>query len=377
MKSVKRSCLASLQPYAVAGVLLALAASGTAAPEGDKTAPVGRQIGYAIYDFEWALYQTPDGKKECPEGINKLGPREQFKALFPEGEGKKSIMETELTYEGEVWHPSGKIKEFPFHEAVSKVAFGLNLDGKVGATDFTSPDGVAGVDNQMYRALGCIENYRDNSSVLNFDKSFFRKNQISRMIIQLTDVDSLVNDDDVTITTYRGEDRLMNDATGNTYVPGGTQRLDTRWGKEFISQAKGKIVNGKLMTDSVDFYLPLESARDEASTWLIRGAHFSLSLTPERAEGMVAGYADIDRFYFGRNRSWSTHHLSYGQEASISLYKTLKRLADGYRDPATGENTAISSAMKLKMVQVHILPEQPARVSSLSKDGAPAGFKVN
>ena len=356
-----------LRHSVIASAMLALL--GTAgAYAADDTKPANRTIGYAIWDFEWALYQTQGAKTECPEGLNKLGPREQFKTLYPEGGPKKSIIDTQLAYESEVWHPTDKIPALPFHEAVGKTAIGLNLDGKVGPNDFTSPEGVTGVDNQLYRALGCIENYRNNSSVLGFDKTFFRKNQISRMLIQITDVDSLINDDDVTVTTYRGQDALINDATGDKYMGGGTQQLDTRWGKEFISHAKGKIVNGHLITEPLDFYLPLETARDEAATWWIRGARFSLNLTPDRAEGLVAGYVDIDRFYFGRNRSWSTHHLSYGQESSISLHRELMRLADGYPDPATGKNTAISSAMKLSMVQVHILPDTTPKAQSVAKN---------
>jgi hypothetical protein len=351
---------------AVAGAVVTLLTYGAAAVANDGTAPPNRTIGYVINDFEWAVHQTPGAKSECPNGLNKMGPREQFKAMFPDDGTKKSIIETQLAYEAAVWWPQNKIQDLPFYEAQGKVAIGLDLDGKTDENDFTSPDGLGGVDNQLYRALGCIDNYRSGASVLTFDKTFFKKNQISRMLIQITDVDSLINDDDVTVTTYRGQDPLMFDATGEGYVPGGTQRLDIRWGREFINQAKAKIVDGQLTTEPLDFYIPLEIARDEGANWWIRGGRFSLSLTAERAQGLVAGYADIDRFYYSRNRVWSTHHLSYGQESSISVYRSIKRLADGYPDPATGENTAISSAMKLWLVQVHILPEQTPRTSNLA-----------
>jgi hypothetical protein len=358
----------NLKRVAVAGTVFAFLATGSAALAADGTAPRNREIGYVINDFEWALHQTEGAKTECPNGLNKLGPREQFKALYPENGAAKTIVDTQLAYESEVWWPSNKIEAFPFYEAQGKVAIGLDLDGKTDANDFTSPDGKAGIDNQLYRALGCIDNYRSGASVLTFDKTFFKKNQISRMLIHVTDVDSLANDDDVTVTTYRGQDPLMFDATGEGYVPGGTQRLDTRWGKEFINQAKGKIVDGELITEPLNFYLPLEIARQEAAIWWIREARFALRLTPERAEGLVAGYADVDRFYYSRNRVWSTHHLSYGQESSLSLHRALKRLADGLPDPATGENTGISSAMKLWLVQVHILPDNIPRTSNLAAD---------
>jgi len=47
------------------------------------------------------------------------------------------------------------------------------------------------------------------------------KGTVDGAVIELTDVDSLVNDPDVTVTTYRGTDTLLTDATGNGFLPGG------------------------------------------------------------------------------------------------------------------------------------------------------------
>ncbi len=69
---------------------------------------------------------------------------------------------------------------------------------------------------------------------------------------------------------------------------------------------------------------------------------------------MIAGYADVDIWYKQLIRNDSTHHLSNGQISGISLYKALRRLADAYPDSQTGANTAISSALDVKMVQVYI-----------------------
>ena len=51
----------------------------------------------------------------------------------------------------------------------------------------------------------------------------------NRMMVELTEVDDLENDDSVTVTVYRGMDRLLTDATGSRVVSGGTQRVDRRW----------------------------------------------------------------------------------------------------------------------------------------------------
>jgi hypothetical protein len=80
-----------------------------------------------------------------------------------------------------------------------------------------------------------------------------------------------------------------------------------------------------------------------------------LTLTPAGAEGLVAGYADVDTWYKQLIRNDSTHHLSNGQISGISLYKALRRLADAYPDSQTGANTAISTALDVKLTQVFIV----------------------
>jgi hypothetical protein len=55
-------------------------------------------------------------------------------------------------------------------------------------------------------------------------------------------------------------------------------------------------------------------------------------------------------------KSESTHHQSYGQLSPPSLYKTFRSVADAYPDASTGANTAMSSALRAKFVQVFVLP---------------------
>lgn len=336
---------------------------GPAMSAGDNAAPEGRKIAYVLTETRWGLYQTKDGKEECPTGMNDLGPREQFKLQFPADGTKRTIVETQLSREADVWWPKMEKDRFPFHEAAGTVAVGLDLDGKTKPTDFKSPEGKPGIDNQMFRVIGCTVNFRDGSSVQNFEDIYHKKMMINRMMIVITDVDSLTNDDDVTVTTYRGLDPMVADAAGQDFFPGGTERLDLRWGKEFIHSAKAKIVNGVLIsTQGLDYYLPHEVAYMSAAYYWFRDARFELSLTPGHAQGLIGGYADINHFYRSRNREWSTHHLSYGQESMANEYRALKRYADAYPDAQTGENTAISAAFRVKMAQVRIIPDIPPAV---------------
>jgi hypothetical protein len=352
---IGRRSLTAPRVLAAAMTLTLCGAGGAAADDAAAAVLKDRAIGYAMTMRHWAIYQTPEGKVECPQGFN-TGPREQFKLLFPDDGTKRTILETQLSRESEVWHPNTTEEPYPFHEVSGKIAMGLDLDGKVGANDFVSPDGDGGIDNQLYRAIGCIANFRGpDGTAYHFENNYMQRYNYNRLLIELTGVDSLDNDDDVTVTTYRGLDNLLTDATGKDFISGGTQRIDGRWGKEFIQTFKGKIVDGVLTTEAADLRIPWSVTFDTNTIQYLKDVRFNLRLTPQGAEGLIGAYADVHDWYYHATVGWSTHHQSYGQESSPSMYRAFRRLADAHPDPETGENTAISAALDVKFTQVFIL----------------------
>lgn len=361
---------------AAAGVFLAaLSAPGAArAAEagGEAASPVrDRTIGYVLTSRKWAVAQTPDGKTECPHGFND-GSREQFKVLFPE-DGKHLLTDSQLEREGQIWHPTNTEEQFPFREAGGRIVEGINLDGRTDPDDFISPDGEKGIDNQLHRALGCIAGWRGpDGAQMHFENVYMQRYNQNRMLIELTDVDDLVNDPDITLTTYRGLDELMTDATGGSFIAGGTQRADMRWGRQFIQRFKAKIVDGVLTTDAQDLVIPYSMTFDTSTIMPMQDVQFRLKLTPTGAEGVLAGYTDVDAWHKRLVLSWSTHHLSYGQTSAPSLYRAMRRLADGKPDPKTGQNTAISGATLVTFSQVYIVhPDR--QVASGDVDGGADG----
>jgi hypothetical protein len=332
------------------GAALAAAASDT-----PPAAPVNGVIGYILTDEVWAVHQTPEGKQECPEGLNAWGPREQFKKLFVDDGKKRTLQEAQLLWESKIWHPEVGEDPFPFRAPVGNISYGLNLDGRIDPDDQITPDGVKGIDNQLYRVIGCIEEFRGPTGILHFlVNRYLRDFEFNRVLIELSGVDDMVNDPQVDVTILRGRDRMMADATGNDIIPGGSNRVDMRWGRKYVQRLTGKIVDGVLTTEPKDIKLPHAIFNSIPGEDEMKGAVFSLKLTAERAEGLIAGYSDIDTWYRQLNHSWSTHHQSYGQLSSPSIYKHMHRLADGYPDPKTGKNTAISSALAVKFTQVFI-----------------------
>src|SRR3954468_21288070 len=95
------------------GASLLLAANhGHAASE--ATALQNHSIGYVMTGENRAIYETPGGKTECPQGYND-GPREQFKVLYPK-EDTWTMVGTRLAREAETWLPSAKPEALPYHE---------------------------------------------------------------------------------------------------------------------------------------------------------------------------------------------------------------------------------------------------------------------
>jgi len=339
----------------VIGLVAVTALIGSSAQTNDS-ALRDRAIGYVMTDLFWSVYQTSDAKQECPRGFND-GPREQFEQLYPYHEGL-TVEETQLKQEIETWHPSTEPDGFEFLEVEGEFSWGLNLDGEVGPNDFVHPDGSPGIDNEVYRAVGCVIGFRGPDGVeFIFQNKAIVDERYNRMMVELTEVDNLENDDSVTVTVYRGMDRLLTDATGSRVMPGGTQRVDRRWGQNLIRQVEARIVDSVLITEPIgDLIIPWQNL-SVPSIQLFRDARFELDLSAEGATGLLAGYADVDTWYYQLIRNDSTHHLSNGQISGISLYKALRRLADAYPDPETGENTAISTALDIKMKQVFIVDE--------------------
>jgi hypothetical protein len=354
---------------AIGAICTALSARSAIAAD-DKGSPiVNRSIAYVLTNRDWGIYQTGDTKAECPDGLSEWGPREQFKSLFMEDGKKRTLEETQLARESAIWFPRLGPDQFPFKQAAGKIAYGLNLDGKVKPTDFTNPTGEKGIDNQLFRAIGCNDIFRGPSGIVYLiSNQLLRRLTYNRVLIELTDVDSLTDDDDVTVTIYRGRDGLILDATGKNVIPGGTQRIDYRWGKSFIQRLHGKISGGVLTTDPADMHLPYAIQVESQESYL--GARLQLKLTPQKAEGVLGGYVGVDSWYHQFQRTWATVYQSYGRTASQSLYKQLRALADGYPDPKTGENTAISAASRMFFSQVYIQRDDKEKRVAASADAS-------
>lgn len=249
----------------------------------------------------------------------------------------------------------------PYREAKSAKSFGFNLDGTDNGREtattcahdkFVSVDGKrTDIDNQFYRLFGCQPIAHSQLSQSEQTRGTFSiaQNRKYRTLLEIRGVDDERDDSEVEVVIYQGRSPLLVNSE-NKAIAWQSQLIDKNVPAQYL---RGRLVEGELITEPADSiwedvtFMPFEPSV------LIRGAQLRLKLGEAGAEGMRVGYVDADSWFRAR-QTWAT--LSQPFNDSIpSFYEALHRLADGYKDPATGRCTALSSAMKLDFVRAYIL----------------------
>jgi hypothetical protein len=100
----------------------------------------------------------PKAARASARGFNE-GNREQFKNCTRNTAHLVHAAAVEI----ESWYPTRR-RWLQVSRGARDYGPRFNLDGKVGPNDFTSPEGERGIDSQLYRALGCIKNYRGRTA---------------------------------------------------------------------------------------------------------------------------------------------------------------------------------------------------------------------
>ena len=231
------------------------------------------------------------------------------------------------------------------HTAHGRFAYGFNLNGRVEPDGFENPEsGERGVDNRMWRALGCFEVYQVRRPVRPYNEDIAWDTALDAMPAWLMSItgDDLDSDGEVTVAFDRALNVAMRDARGGV-LSGATYVVDPDPRSHSVFQ--GRIENRVLTIEPGDF-----SIQGESQFYAIlrfTGTRLRLEMAEDgSAAGIIGGYQPW-RDYF--------HYLAIrGEEnAQVDLagvYYAMRRLADGVPDPETGENTAISAAYFLEAV---------------------------
>ena len=269
------------------------------------------------------------------------------------------------------YNPTSAKDQLPYPQIQSKVAYGLNLDGTTDGRatrnsckheKFVSPEGQPGIDNQLYRLIGCSRVWRKGGPNYEYSQQMFVQDPYNRVLMEISNVTDERNSPHVKVTFYKGVDVLLRDAADKP-IPWQPQRIDVRY-PQLITHTDGKIVDGVLETEPVDRYVP-RRIEDAPVTSLLRGMRVQLKLTDTTADGLVGGYEDFATWY----RSYSKTYTASASEtwSPPSTYATGRSLLDGYPDPKTRECTAISAAYHVQAVRAMIV--HPAKDDPLVVDG--------
>jgi hypothetical protein len=328
------------------------------------------EFGLAITSVNYGPYDDPT---DCPQGWA-LTPKETFfQSLSPEKRKEFTDRDNRVgslaswvsRIASERRGPNGEnacdvpdqIKDPPMRTGQSATSFGLDLDGGDQTTHcshqkFTDAAGNK-VDNQLARLTACIWSLRKENNKRNqgMDAGTLADNRIT--LLRVTNVDDMENDNDVTVDIYKSVDNFVKDGTGQA-LPDATLRGD-KDAPVYHARTHGRIVKGVLITEPVDAHFMSGDGYD----WSIRGARFDINLHDNGySDGIMAGYFDLASFW----RSWADEYqqgLNLGFSCP-ALYEAMHRLADGYKDAASGQCSALSSAFHIKAVRTFIVPpEQP------------------
>ena len=335
--------------------------------------------------FNWFLPATSFHDDDCPKGVNPLSEVFYRRILKDMGYSPKEVDDLMFGFPNdgaykEVITVRGRTGENVFADPASvpdpgmlyaegRYADGINLDGKVETGGFEDPTThEKGVDNQFYRVVGCIQSHRappPNRPTYTQVVWDILRDQIPAYVLEISGIDDFKNDDDVTVGVYRAFERVERDGSGDVRADG-TFRIDPDPRSHNVLH--GRIKDGMLITDSVD-HLQLLGDPYAIMDFDFRQARIRLAFKPDGSmKGVLAGYHDWRPLYWHYGSSgWVVEHSTALEVPAI--YYGLKKFADAYPDPKTGENMAISITYELDVRPAFLVhPSAPEKVSA-----APAG----
>lgn len=371
---------------AVTGAILPGSAKPALAQQQLPVPPPNGEMGFVFNIFAPAIYH---GKNDCPAGLAGTV-RENYLATLPAAEQTRLNLkknEEELTQRWKAWtqgpnrtnicsNPEMFMRS-PQRTVQGKTSYGLNLDGQVNGAaangcqheDFTGIDGEAGVDNQLYRAMGCSRIWRGVEGTTSGEIYTAANRMLETgehtVVMLLRGVDSLKDDDNVEVILASSNDRPVLDSKRNFIAKASfTMASNPRW----RNVLKGHIHDGILTTDPQDIKLNrsqgIGGKRGAQAEHDLREGRLRLTLKSDgTAEGILGAYQIpmtlLDAMIFGGSGTATAAGIDCAAQIT-----TLMKLADGLKDPVSGKCTAVSSALNVAALPAFVIdrPELAGKI---------------
>lgn len=251
------------------------------------------------------------------------------------------------------------------------VMHGLDLDGETSHVaaaaaascaheDFVGHAGETGIDNQFWRLMGCVRGYRPNDLMDRLHEgNIMIKEGGYALLMEISGMDDPLNDDEIEVQLLSANHPVSVNGVGDlTQYVSYTAHESVRYHNEV---AKGKIENGILTTEPVDFRIKVKQQTMDNEFWF-RDARLRGEVQPDgRITGIMGAYWDMQNIYSTLNDQWIGKHHQ-GRNAARSrgfmcagVYHAMPRLADGHPDPETGKCTSLSTALHFEAVPAFVI----------------------
>ncbi len=323
-------------------------------------------LGFAVTGWNTAMHESKF-QDECPEGMNPSNLAIFHQSLTPAQRRALPLVNATELRTANMRGRNGEdvcvyplsVEDPPLRIVEGKYSYGLDLDGDAtGAAglktcrhdNFTGVNDEPGIDNQMYRLFGCVYAWRSWGHIENNANAHRLAGGLGMVLIEISDVDDVRNDDRVNVGFYRGVDPFVLDSAGKV-LPWSSYAIDAHNGRaRYGDIVQGRIKDGVVTTETADVALPF-FGNYQFQNQSVREMRLRLELSPDggSAKGLVAGYYDVEQTY-SYVRGMLGAFPNTQQFSCPGIYVAAHELADGHPDPDTGKCTTLSGAFKFESV---------------------------
>jgi hypothetical protein len=315
--------------------------------------------------------------RDCPAGAATTpGWKVQFRTKWRNPEMIKFYMDAENRPEGlrvmrwrgpnleDVWaHPTAAPDLHNLPPVAWSTGLGFDLDGKVKATDFISPEGEKGIDNNYYRAAGCWISYRGPAyrSQRGIGINGYMRDGMYTIVMILSGNQDPMSDSDARLAFYESKDRIVKDNQGQVAHDASFAILPTA---DTQSVVEVRIADGVIETTrSQEIRLRNEAWQPVFPRQLqLTQGKLRLRMKPDGGlEGLVGGYQLWHELYKKQAIPGRDTETNQGIDLPTFYYQ-LERYADGDPDPRTGKNRRISAAYRVRAVPAFVLTPDYSKV---------------
>jgi len=313
--------------------------------------------GYVISWFATAT-NNPDWEVNCPGAAHDPKNRDFPEHNNPDEFGDKAVANGKPV--PPLDYPDALTQDPNVELIQGKYAYGFNLGGPQ-SNKFVDPETHEKIDNQLWRAVGCTQNFRMTPPAMPYlegqawDSGY--ADNAPAWAMQISGAD-LSHDGPVTVTLDRALTHLERDALGGfrsrlTYVLDRSPRSHNVLQGE-IKDGVLRVNGGSLwMEGTLPWYLQVDLEKVNMRMHSDLGG---------KLQGYWGGYTDW--------HAWAYMYTSRCVVADcVGTYRSVEKLADYDPDPVTGKNRKISVTYRMEAVPAYLLTDQGKVVANASSLG--------